>query len=333
MKRIIALVLALMLCTLLLSSCATGEDVPKGMVLASVSGEPFKLYVPEQMTVNTTSGISSAFAYVPEKMIISARYFTPSEDMSLSAYIDYCAQGYSSSLASFELKSRDAAILAGLDAIKMTYCAKIDGIDYTCTQISVLHKGDMVSLNFYIPNTATENHASTITAVSDVFVLCDKTEHQGDEFVDKKTPDGMKIASHKNLEYRFYVPKSWICDSESGKSEAYYPESGRSNVAVTSYSPDEVTSLADYVASCKESYSASISGYELIEEKNDIFVAGRSAISITFKSNYDGIEYNTRQVIVLYSDIFYSITYTATAENFGLHTEDVDRMVSAFTFR
>ncbi|MBE6531461.1 MAG: DUF1795 domain-containing protein [Ruminococcaceae bacterium] len=333
MKKFIALVLALMLCTLLLSSCGDREEVPKGMLLASVSGEPFKLYVPEQMTVNTESGISSAFAYVPEKMIISARYFTPSADMTLAEYIDYCAQGYASSLASFELKSRDAAVLAGLDAIKMTYTAKIDDTDYTCTQISVLHKGDMVSLNFYIPTESVENHASTITSVSDVFVLCDRAEHGGDEFVDKKTPDGMKIASHKNLEYRFYVPKNWICDSESGRSEAFYSESERSNVTVTSYSPDTATSLGDYIASIKESYAASISGYELIEEKGDIFVAGRSAISLTFKANYDGVEYHIKQVVVLYSDMFYSITYTATANNFGLHIEDVDRMISVFTFR
>ena len=154
----------------------------------------------------------------------------------------------------------------------------------------------------------------------------------GDEVVDDKTPEGMKIASDDSIEYRLYVPKSWICKSDSGKSEAYYPESARSNVTLTSYSPNEDTTLDDYVAHRKDEYSKALSGYALVEE-NDVTMAGRTAKSLVFTSTYEGVTYKQRQVIVLYGEMFYTLTYTATAENYDLHTEDVEQMISAFTFR
>ena len=73
MKRIIALFTALLLITVALTSCKKAGNAPDGMKLASLEGEPFKLYVPEAMTLNLDSGISSAFSYIPEKFIISAK--------------------------------------------------------------------------------------------------------------------------------------------------------------------------------------------------------------------------------------------------------------------
>jgi hypothetical protein len=304
------------------------------MQLASAEGEPFKLYVPEGMNVNLDSGISGAFVHNPEKIVISARYYTPADvEMTVSEYIAYCEQGYADSLGEFAVVSHDPAVLAEKDAIKLVYTAKIDSTDYTCTQYTVLHNGDMVSLHFYIPTNAVDNYADVVTAVISTFLLCDKAEVKNDELVDKKTPEGMKIASHDKIEYRFYVPKSWICDSESGISEAYYPESERTNVTVTSYSPEGDVSAAEYVALCEEEYKTAILGYELIEKRDGFKVAERDAVSITFTANYDGISYKIRQTTFVYNAMVYSITYTAAESAFDLHTDDLDAMISAFTFR
>ena len=333
MKKFTALAAAIIICVMLLSSCSGGEKAPDGMQLASVEGEPFKLYVPEEMSLNTESGVSSAFSYVPDKLIISARYYTPDNDSpSLEDYMNYCAEGYAASLELFKLESINADVLSGADALKMIYTASIDGVDYTCTQITALHKGDMVSLNFYIPTATVESYASVRDSVIAEFVLCDKPEPVNDEVVDKKTPEGMKIASSDNLEYRLYVPKSWICNSESGRSEAYYPESERSNVTVTSYSPNEGIGTADYIAMCEGEYAKSVKGYELIE-KTELKVASRDAISITFKANYENTDITVKQVCFIYGGMVYSITYTAKTDVFESHLEDVDKMITAFTFR
>lgn len=334
MKRFTALAAAIILCLSFLTSCAKDDGIPDGMKLASRTDEPFKLYVPEEMTINTDSGISSAFGYIPEKFIISARYFTPADtDMTLEQYMQYCAEGYADSLDTFEWKSTDAAVLSGVDSLKMSYTAKIDGIDYTCTQISVKHKGDMVSLNFYLPTASVnDENIQVINNIASAFVLCDKPEPVNDEMVDKNTPQGMKIASGDKLEYRLYVPKNWICSSESGKSEAYYPESEKSNVTVTSFSPDGEMSAADYIAECEEKYAESIKGYTFIE-KTDTKVAQKDAISLVFGANYDNINFKIMQVTFVFNGMVYSITYTSTAEQFDSHLEDVEKIISEFTFR
>lgn len=333
MKRFTALAAALILCLMCLVSCQKEDSVPDGMKLASRADEPFKLYVPDEMTINTDSGLSSAFVTSPEKFIISARYYTPADaTMTLEQYMQYCAEGYADSLVSFELKSIDTAVLSGADALKMSYSAKIDGLDYSCSQVSVSHKGDMVSLNFYLPVASVDRYAEVVGDVTSAFVLCDKPEPQNDELVDKKTPEGMKIASGDKLEYRLYVPKSWICHSESGKSEAYYPESERSNVTVTSFSPEGAMSAAEYIAECEKKYAESIKGYSTVE-KADTKVAGKDAISLTFTSSYDGISFKIKQVTFVYSGMVYSITYTSTSERFDSHLADVDKIIAEFTFR
>lgn len=334
MKKIIAVLTAIIFLILPLSACSSGETVPKGMQLASAAGEPFKLYVPEGMNVNIDSGISGAFVHNPDKIVISARYYTPADpEMTVAEYISYCEEGYAGSLTEFLLVSRDPAVLAEKDAIKLVYTAKIDSVDYTCTQYTVLHKGDMVSLHFYIPTDSVAAYADITNSVMSNFVLCDKAEPNNDELVDKNTPDGMKIASHDKIEYRFYVPKSWICDSESGISEAYYPESEKTNVTVTAYSPDGDLTAAEYIALCEDEYKTAILGYELVEKLDGFKVANKDAISLTFKANYDGIEYKIRQTTFVYNGMIYSITYTATDAAFDLHTEDLEQMISEFSFR
>ncbi|MBQ8141102.1 MAG: DcrB-related protein [Clostridia bacterium] len=332
MKKLTALILALVLCAAALVSCSGGEEVPDGMKLASVDGEPFKLYVPEDMSLNSGSGLSSAFSYVPDKLVISARYYTPPSEMTLDEYMTYCAEGYADTLEGFEIKSLDAAVLSGADAKKLTYAALIDSVSYTCVQISALHKGDMVSLNMYIPESTFDAYSEMAESVVTEFVLCDKAEPKNDEVTDKNTPAGMKIASDDVLEYRLYVPTSWICYSESGKAEAYYPESEKSNVTVTSYSPDESMSVSDYIAKCEEEYAETIRGYELVE-KTDATVAGKPAIAMTFKASYDGVDFMIKQVSLVYSERVYSITYTAVSEKFDEHLADADKMISEFTFR
>lgn len=334
MKKILAVITAIIFLVLPLSACSSKEAVPNGMQIASAEGEPFKLYVPEGMNVNLDSGISGAFVHNPEKIVICARYYTPSDEkMTVSEYIAYCEQGYADSLTEFTVISHDPAVLAEKDAIKLVYTAKIDSVDYTCTQYTVLHNGDMVSLHFYIPTDAVANYADVTNSVTSTFLLCDKAEEKNDEVVDKNTPEGMKIASHDKIEYRFYVPKSWVCDSESGISEAHYPESERTNVTVTSYSPDGELSAAEYVALCEEEYKTAILGYELIEKTDGFMVANRYAVSITFTANYDGIDYKIRQTTFVYNGMVYSITYTATDAAFDLHTDDLEAMMDAFTFR
>jgi len=330
-KRIFVLILILLL-GLSTIACGKNSDVPEGMQAAHQQGEPFRLYVPDNWTLNEGSGISGAFYFAPDLISVSARYQTPAEEITVEQYLAECAAGYALTLTDFVTVSIEPAVLGGADAQKLTYTMILETKPYTGYQICTLHEGDMISLNIYLPTDALALHGQTIADITANFVLAQKAEPKNDEVTDKHTPDGMKIASHDKLEYRLYVPKSWICDSTSKKTEAYYPESGNSNVSVTSYSPDTVVTVSEHWASCKEAYAKSITGFTLVSEQNTT-VANKDAVDVIYLATYEGVTFRLRQVFLVYREMVYTITYTALPENFDTHSADVDRMISEFHFR
>ena len=341
MKKIFALILALVILCAALVSCSKG-DTPDGMKSVTLEGEPFVLYVPEGFTDNTASGVSGAYyTSVDNTLMVSARYYTPADkDMDLDGYITYCADSYALSLEGFEKSGKvEGDTLGGADARKLTYYMTSGDVEYRVTQITVKHKGDFISLTFYATNEAMTVYENFVKEIKENFKLADKTETKGDEVVDKKTPDGMKIASSDIVEYRFYVPKSWVCFSESELSSAYYPESEKTNVTVTSYSPtneEKGMTLDEYYDKCIKEYKKTIKGFpETVTVKDGLKVAEKDAKSLVFTAEYDGVVYKIRQVM-LYSGqngLFYTFTYTATEQNYELHMADFEAMLKAFTFR
>ena len=335
-KRILALLVALLLlCTLLMSCGKKSDGAPDGMKSATLSGEPFMLYVPEAWSLNTASGISGAYYNSQSTVLVSARYHTPEDaSMTLDTYVDLCSSLYASSEKDYTVTGRDAAILGGADAIRLSYTIKKGAETLSCFQITARHGEDFVSLHGYCAEALYESRRADYDSIVKQFVLCERSSAQGTPAIDKNTPDGFQIASSDQVEYRFYVPTSWICDAESGASEAYYPESGRPNVTVTSYAPTVSTDIKGYFLSCEETYKVSLPGYTRPNaEPVSRTVAGRTAYSYTYYVTVDGASLTVMQTLLIYNDMIYSITYTARTDSFALHLDDVNAMLDAFTFR
>ncbi len=336
MKKFLSIIFIIII-TLSLAACSV-SDAPEGMQSATVAGEPFMLYVPKTYTPNTASGLSSAYMTFDSdynnSIVVTARYFTPDTDMTIDEYVTFLSESYTASGTNTELVSLSATVLGGLDAKKMEYTLTNNGKTYSVRQYITKHKGDMISLTFYISTETPELFEDGIEEILTYFTLTDKVPVTSDNKVDKNTPEGMKIASSDNLEYRFYVPEAWICNSESGVSEAYYPESEKTNVTVTSYSPNEAMTLDSYIEMTDKNYQNTLAGYSVEYITKDMTVADKPAAELAFTAKYGETEYVIRQVIVYYPqlELFYNITYTATADA-PLHTEDFEAMIDAFTFR
>lgn len=330
-KKIAALMLAILLC-LTFVGCSN-DGAPDGMFSATVEGEPFILYVPDKWTSNTASGISSAFYSATDKIGVSARYYTPENpQMTLEEYVTLCIENYFSTLELFTLTENKAAVLGGADAKELVYTAEYDSQEYTFRQMLVKYLGDFVVLTFYAPTDMYSDNTAYFDSIADEFVLCEKTVDTGDCVTDKKTPEGMKIASSDVVEYRLYVPNTWVCSSESGTSEAYYPESGKPNVTVSSYSPDETMTAQEYFAECEKQYKDTFSDYTLISSETRE-VGGRDAVSYTYGATVGDVRVRIMQTVFVYSDLVYSFTYTALEDSFDAHLDDVDAMLDAFIFR
>ena len=335
-KKIMAITLALIICILALVSCATDtEEIPDGMKPAYLTGEPFRLYIPEGWADNTRSGISGGYATRYVGVSVSARYDTSiSAETDITTYLEACSESYALTLTEYAKIDITDALLGGKDARRLTYTAKDDdGVPMTCTQISAKDaNGIMVSFYTYCPTEFVDAVSEELDSIRANFVITDSAPTvPNDAVTDKKTPAGMKIASDKNAAYKLYVPMSWICEAENGRSEAHVAEDG-SNILVTLYRPDVSMRVEDYFNLCADEYQKGLVGYEFIGSA-DRTVASRSAKSYTYSAQYGNAKYRIMQTVFCDGQIMYSITYTALDENFDAHMADVEQILNSFTFR
>ncbi|MBE6549123.1 MAG: DUF1795 domain-containing protein [Ruminococcaceae bacterium] len=335
-KKITALILAILLCLCALASCSTsGEEVPDGMKSAYISGEPFRLYIPEGWVSNTRSGVSGGYSPLYAGVSVSARYDSNiSADTDVAAYLEECSAKYAETLDSYVNTGISEALLGGKDARRLTYNAKDeDGVSMTCSQFCAKDdNGIVISLYTYCPTELLEKAENDIESVRANFVILNESPViKNDEVIDKNTPAGMKIASDKNAAYRLYVPTSWTCEAENLRSEARVASDG-SNVTVTLYEPSVSMSIEDYFDRCAEDYQKGLRGYTLIEA-NDRTVSGKSAKSYTYSAEYGNAKYRIMQTVFSDGKIMYSITYTALDENFDTHMTDVELILNSFRFR
>jgi hypothetical protein len=329
-KKILALALTLIIC---IGAVGCSDDgTPDGMKKVSLDGEPFILYVPEGWVDNSASGISGAHYSSRDKISVSARYYTPEADMSADAYVTLLETGYASSVAQYAYISRAASVLGGQNAVELVYTFAIDTKTHTSRQLVTKHGSDLVILSFICPTETYEANLESFNEIVDAFVLCEKGEVRNDCYTDNDTPAGMKIASADNVQYRFYVPTSWICDSKSGVSEAYFPVSGKPNVSVSAYSPADVMTAEQYFALCETELRKTVDKYELLST-SDRQVAGRDAKVYVYSTVYGEKQFTIMQTVTVYNDLVYSITYTALSDSFDAYVGDVGTMVDNFIFR
>ena len=289
--------------------------------------------MPDSWSDNRSCGVSSAFYSSTQRIVVTARYYTPENaEISLDDHVFSEIEEYAKTYEQFDLEANEPAVLGGADAKELIYCINHEGDTFKFRQLFAKYLGDIVVLTFYAPTDFYDGMIEIFDEIIDEFVLREQGDVVNDCVTDKKTPEGMKIASSDNVEYRLYVPVSWICNSQSGKAEAYYPESGRPNVTLTSYSPENAMTAEEYFAECEVEYKKSIDGYEFISV-SDRTVGGRDCKQYTYSVCIGGVSIRIMQAIFVYNDMVYSFTYTALEDAFELHLEDVDDMLDAFIFR
>lgn len=335
-KKILSCLLALSFCLLCFWGCSKKDDgVPEGMYSVTREGEPFILYVQGDWTDNRDSGISSAYL-MNDGVFVSARYY-PLHTDTLDAYIDECVgiyEGYSG----FKAILRDSkAMLGGKSAVKYQFSFDrvisegANPVNTTVTQYYTLHKGDVILLSFYcITRGYDEEYVEIFDKIRQEFVLCDKNT-VNDSLSDDNTPEGMKQASFKGAEYLFYAPNSWITDMSDKLTEAKCADH-LCNITVSAYLPSIQMTVAEYFELCEVSYKNTLGeGYLRLDSK-ERKIDGRDAISYTYTVTDSAKSYKITQTVFYFNDMFYSITYTALAENFDAHSSDVEKMLSEFRF-
>ena len=340
-KRFFALFLCIIIVLPILSSCDKNGDIPDGMKSATLAGEPFILYVPEEWVDNLDSGISSAYYSLEKSILASARYYLYEGDIqsaNLEEYVSSIEAQNAEALTDcgYECVGIKSMSLGAQDAQRYEYTYNYGGVESnktTVIQYYTFYGEDVVVLSLYIASAYyTDEYVEVFEKIRKCFVLCEKTV-TNDEVIDKNTPEGMKKASDDDVQYACYVPKSWVTDLSDKLTYAYYPESGKPNITVTSFSPSEDISAKEYFLQCEMEYKKNLAKYELLGEPTERVVAERNAVSYQYKAVYGDCEYRFMQTILIYNSLAYSITYTARADAYEAHLADVELILNNFRFR
>ncbi len=356
-KRILScfLLISIFMGAILLTACDDKEEAPDGMQSVTLEGEPFVLYVPNSWRDNRNSGISSAYYSTanPNSVVVTARYEAKGDE-TLSDFVKRVNETYKSYpdyKAEADGANDEGAKLGNKTATKTSFSftrAK-DSItgeskrNVTVIQYTTVSGEYMITLSFFCDTELFNDEMKEVfKQICTNFVVKDNAEKpKAEKMTDENTPKGMQIASHKSLEYIFYVPEAWVVNSSDKLTEAYSDESGRPNVSVTAVQPFDkegsqtVETLAEYFKKCETMYKAEggLKGYSRTEEPKEGKVSGVESLSYVYTVKYGEVSYKIMQTIFAKDGNIYSITYTAVEGSYDAHTDDVAKMLDSFKFK
>ena len=332
-KKVIIVSLVLLMVFSLFSCSEQDGDIPEGMQIASVEGVPFKLYVPKNWAINYGNGVSGAYLSSSAGISVTVDVFD-CNGKELDEFAESSIEDYKNTLDSFEIISEISDTTLDMRAAKkVKFSAEYEGAKYAFMRVFAKYSDNFIVFSYKSSKDYFDIYLPEAEAMLEVFKFCEPTNENSADKTDKDTPEGMKIASGEDVEYRFYVPTSWVLDTDESVATAYASEADRSNVSLTSYTPSVSLSIDGYFEMCETEYEKIYENYQRKEDASEIQMAGKLAKDYRFSFEYNGEQYKSRQVICIYRGMFYIMTYTAKAENYDLHTEDVEKIISEITFR
>lgn len=340
-KRLLALSLALLMLGALLCSCrAGGDEIPENMQYATIAGSDYRLFLPVDWTLLTDTGVSGGYASLQNQAYIYVKVYDNPEGLGVQ---DYWTTTHAQAIANafpasggITHSDPNATTLGGLDAYFYTYEGTRDLVSYSGIETLCARNDKIYVLSFCARKDVYEGYLNAFDTVKTNFIFSDTPFEPKDPVntvdPDAEAPDGMQLASNDDVAYRFYVPDNWILDKYLPTSSAYVSEMDRSNVGVTVYMPevDQMTA-EEYWAMCLEELSGVFSPMLFVTTPTTL--DGRPANMYEYSGIIDGKTYCFAQTIAAYRGMVYTVTYTATEENYFTHRDTYLDILAAFDFR
>ena len=147
-------------------------------------------------------------------------------------------------------------------------------------------------------------------------------------------PDGMKLISTEDVDYYLYVPAGWVEDISTGVVSAYVSESDRSNINLAAFDLEDPNMTP---AQFWEKYEADIVSTfpdaAFTDSSNTVIDKVYAAEQHTWTASVTGAEYEFMQTVFVHGGAAYILTYTAQADRFDSHIEDVQNVIANIKFR
>ncbi len=360
--RISACMLALITLLMMLVSCAgvvdaEAENTPEGMQIATVKGDDFRLYVPTSWSLNTAYGYSSAYYSFSNRSTVTAVKYAIDDALTAemqaasvgkktSERLDWFHQNHILSAlkktVTGEIVSETPVsdILGEKDARRYLYNATVNGEKLFFVQVVTEKDGAFYALTFTAIEELYQNLYASNPENGDVAKIIQKFRFDRAYIPsgtlrapgkDETPMEGMKPVSNDEVAYRFYVPEDWQINEGERIFAATSPD-GRAVVSVVPYVPGNVaSSVLDYFAET-ERMLKNTGDYKLLGgEKTTL--GGGEAMVYDYLYGVSGTRYRYRQYIGNYKGMIYSLTYTALEADFNTHSDALQSIVNAFSYR
>lgn len=151
---------------------------------------------------------------------------------------------------------------------------------------------------------------------------------------DAAVPDGMKLFSNEHTDYTAYIPSLWEQDVSTAFLSARVPTSN-SNISITTITlgAEDPKTLEDYWKKYEEEFKSTLGDMEYIGKHPQTFkLSGEDAHKYVYTATVTGEEYQFMQVVCIRNNNAYVITFTSTVEDYEEYAEDVDQIISNFSF-
>ena len=343
MKRLTALLLCLITvitAALALGSCAKSEvDVPSGMKICKGGAElGYYFFVPSEWTLSSSGSVYSAYVSSLDNSSVS---LTEAElpDGTLDAYFKKSMSKSKFSLT-YVVDGKEC-LFGKRQAIKYVYDYMYTERAFRTMQILIPY-GDRLLLFTYTASGAErsgsgktyyEYHTENVDKIVENFLFTDKTGE-----VDSKTEptpeydaDGWRLLSDRaKAGFDFYVPADYITDRSEGLVAAHAAD--LSNVNLTAATATGV-SIDKYWANRKEQLRDIVG--EITELRVGVattFGNAKNAFLYEYIYGHNGTVYHVYQVLAVTRFKGYVMTFTATEENYGSHTDEIIKMCEKVKF-
>ncbi len=344
--RVLALVclLSLLLTTLIACESAEedGEGLPENMQHATVAGSDYRLYLPIDWNNLTSIGISGGYASQINMAMLYVKVYDNPDALSLEEYLNSVylptLQAVFPGQTAFSSEQPTSAKLGGEEALALAYTGTRETIEYKGIETACAKGTKVYVLSFCARADIYESYLSVRSEVVDKFIFS-STPYVPDAPINTvdpnaTAPEGMQLASNDTVAYRFYVPNTWVLDPNITGSSAYVSESNRTNVNVTTITPEKnYATPADY---WKE-HLTELSAYLTIDQASltytDTTIADITASTCEYTADVNGTTLRFAQTIVAHKGILYTVTMTAQPEHYDAHKADYQSILEHFSFR
>lgn len=189
---------------------------------------------------------------------------------------------------------------------------------------------------------------------------------------DSWVPAGMKLVSTDAVDYTMYVPEDWTVDISTGVVSAYVSNTDRSNVTMAAFnlsddnstmtaleywdkyeadliatfpdmqyiSPDsingdsETTEAVTDAETSAETDAAGMDSTDTGRAGNPVSTVldNVAAYKYYYTATVTGSEIEYMQLVAVRGGVAYILTYTSTPANFSKYLEDIEKIITNFSF-